>query len=194
MARAGRKRKTNVVRDASGKSRGERFDPSLIFNQPHRRDCPQPWDDKAGYPLGRLLLNGLITDGQHRAGNEYAAVVYSYARTMGIPMGSPRACSMSEYISGREGGYEWEGDKLEIDPEEAAKRIVFVKDRYNNCHETLTELGRLHNRGHKILHVMRDVCIQESQERGLWADPDKLGDLRLGLNAVQKVLLEQRRI
>lgn len=164
----------------------------MIFNQPHRRDCPQPWDDKAGYPLGRLLLNGLITDGQHRAGNEYAAVVYSYARTMGIPMGSPRSGSMSECISA--GFYAWEGDRVEINEDEAKKRVQAVKDRYNNCHETLTELGRLHNRGHKILHVMRDVCIQENQERGLWADPDKLGDLRLGLNAVHRVLLEKARV
>lgn len=190
MARAGRKRKVNVVRDSSGKSRGEKFDPSLIYIQPHRRDCAQPWDDKAGYPLGRLSLNGLITDGQFRAGNEYASVVYSYARTMGIPMGSPRSGSMSECISA--GFYAWEGDRIEIDPKEAAKRIAKVKDRYNDCHDTLAELGRLHNRGHKILHVMREICIQENQESKLWADPDKLGDLRLGLNAVQRVLEKAR--
>jgi hypothetical protein len=132
----------------------------------------------------------LITDGQLRAGNEYASVVYAYARTMGIPMGSPRSGSMSECIA--TGFYSWEGETIEPDPEEAAKRVHRVKERYNDCHETLAELGRFHGRGRHILIIMREICIAEAEEKALWHDQAKLGDLRLGLNAVHKVLLDRR--
>jgi hypothetical protein len=192
MARAGRKRKINVIRDESGKSRGEIFNPSAIYAQPHRRDLKHPDATEAGYPLGRLRLNRLIDASQLRAGNEYAAVVYAYARTMGIPLGSPRSSSMNECISS--GFYAWEGDRINIDQEEAYKRIRKVKDRYDACHKTLAELSKMHGRGNKIFSALREVCIQEAEEKGLWSDPDKIGDLRLGLNAIHKTLFDQRRI
>jgi hypothetical protein len=190
MARPGRKRKTTVIRDSKGKSRGEVFDPSVIERQPHRRGSAQPWSEDAGFPLGRLRINGMLTEAQMRAGNEYAAVVYAYARTMGIPMGSPRSGSMSECVS--TGFYSWEGDRHEVDPEEAAKRVQRIRERYNDCHDTLADLGRQHGRGRNILIVMREVCVQECEEKALWRDEAKIGDLRLGLNAVHRVLLERR--
>lgn len=190
MARAGRRKKLNVIRDASGKSRGEIFDPSAIFGQPHRRDTADPSSEYAAYPLGRLWLNKQITPDQLRAGNEFASVSRSYGRVMGIPMGSPRSGSMSECVS--TGFYTWEGDTQEIDPVEAAKRVQRVKDKYNDIVCTLTELGRSHNRGHKILIVMREICITEQDERAVWRDYAMLGDLRLGLNAAHRVLVERR--
>ncbi|MFA7280830.1 MAG: hypothetical protein WC100_12105 [Sterolibacterium sp.] len=191
MARAGRKRKTNVIRDESGKSRGEIFDPSAIYQQPHRRDLAEPGRTEAGYPLGRLRLNGQITPAQLRAGNAYAHSVYAYARTMGIPMGSPRSGSMSECVS--TGFYAWEGDHVEIDHDEARKRVQRVKEQYTQTHEALWELGRHHNRGNKILVVLREICVAEQDERDLWADSQKLGDLRLGLNAVEKILANRNK-
>lgn len=189
-AKPGRKRKQNVVRDSSGKSRGEIFDPSVIFGQPHRRDCADPSSEYAAYPLGRLWLNKQITADQLRAGNEFASVARAFGRVMGIPVGSPRSGSMSECVS--TGFYSWEGDTQEIDPVEAAKRVQRVKDKYNDIVCVLTELGRSHNRGLHILSVMRDVCITEQDERQFWRDNAKLGDLRLGLNAAHRVLVERR--
>ncbi len=190
MAMAGRKRKQNVNRDSKGKSRGEIFDPSAIFGQPHRRDTKDPSSEYAAYPLGRLWLNKQITEDQLRAGNEFASVARSYARQMGIPIGSPRSGSMSECVS--TGFYAWEGDRHEIDPDEAAKRVQRVKENYNNVVCSLAEIGRTHNRGNGILHVMRDICIAEQDERQVWRDYAMLGDLRLGLNAAYRVLLERR--
>lgn len=190
MARAGRKPKQNVVRDSKGKSRGEIFDPSAIFGQPHRRDTKDPSSEYAAYPLGRLWLNKQITEAQLRAGNEFAYVAHAYARLNGIPMGSPRSGSMSECIS--TGFYSWDGDRKEFDQEEADKRSARINGRYDDAVCTLTELGRSHNRGTRILMVMREVCITEQDERQIWRDDVMLGDLRLGLNAVHRVLLERR--
>lgn len=191
FSKAGRKRKSNVTRDASGKSRGEIFDPSAIFKQPHRRDCNDPTSHNASFPLGRLHINGLLTEGQLRAGNEYAAVVHAYARAMGIPIGSPRSGSMSECIS--TGFYSWEGDRHDPDPEEAAKRLIRIKERYNECHTVLSQLGRLHGNDRKILLIMKAICIEEREEKELWHNAEKIGDLRLGLNAVQKILIDRSR-
>lgn len=190
MARAGRKRKINVVRDSSGKSRGEIFDPSVIFAQPHRRGVSDPSSEYAAYPLGRLWLNRLITEAQLVAGNEFAAVARSYGRMMGIPVGSPRSGSMSECVS--TGFYAWEGEQSEPDPDEAAKRIATIRGRYNDIHDKLGQLGREHGRGHGILRVMREICIQEQDERQVWRDYALMGDLRLGLNAAHRVLVERR--
>lgn len=191
MARAGRKRKVNVIRDSSGKSRGEIFDPSAIYAQPHRRECKDPTSEYASYPLGRLWLNKQITEGQLKAGNEFASVAASYGRVMGIPVGSPRSGSMSERVA--TGFFAWEGDRHETDPDEAAKRIERIKSAYDDTVCALAELGRSHNRGNRILKVMRDVCISEQDERQVWRDYAMLGDLRLGLNAAHRVLVERRR-
>lgn len=198
MARAGRKRKANVIRDSGGKSRGEVFDPSFVFKQPHRRDFLSVIEgrkldhtepklvNQAGYPLGRLRIALAITGDQLRAGNEFAALVRSYGRRMGIQIGSPKSGSMSERIS--TGFSPFEAD---INPDHQQSDQE-VQDLYDLCYTTLAELGRTLNRGHGILHVMREICITENDERQVWRDEVKLGDLRLGLNAVHRVLLERR--
>jgi hypothetical protein len=198
MARAGRKKKTTVLRDSSGKSRGEIFDPSFHHNQPHRKafmtviegrklDHTEPkLVNQAGYPLGRLRIALAITGDQLRAGNGYASLVRSYGRRMGIQIGSPKSGSMSERIS--TGFSPFEAD-INPDHQQSDQEI---QDLYDDCHCALVKLGREHNRGNRILIVMREICITEQDEHHVWRDDAKLGDLRLGLNAVHRVLLERR--
>lgn len=195
--RTGRRRNPNAIRDESGKSRGERFDPEPFLNQPHRKPfAGKKYDDDGrdiaatdavGYPLARLHANGLLTTDQLNAGNHYALAVCNYAKTMGIPMGSPRSGALLSMQGG--GFYRWEGEDGSIDPDESRKRLDRVKTQYNECHDALYELGRIHHRGRKILLVMREICVAEVEEKTIWADQQKLGDLRLGLNAVHKILL-----
>ena len=197
MARAGRKRKTNVVRDASGKSRGEKFDPDFIYNQPHRRATAQPWSAQAGSPLGRLKLNGTISEAQLRAGEAYARLVHAYARTMGLKIGSPRSGAVPELVSS--GFYAWESDRElqtvgegDDSAEDAVnreqKRIRELKARYDDCHAALLDVSRTHRRGLRILSVLRDICIFERNEHTLTRDEEKKGDLRLGLNTVERAM------
>ena len=187
-----RPRKTNVHRDASGKSRGEVFDPSAIYAQPHRRDCADPGSPDAGSPLGRLRMSRLISDEQYHAGSEWGLAVLAYCRVMGIRSGSPSGGSLASCQSGS-GFYSWEGDRVEIDEDEAAKRVQRVKGRYNACFDAVTDVSRTLSRGNKIHRVLKDVCILEMDERALWASSEMLGDLRVGLNTVGKVLRDDRR-
>ena len=193
----GRPKKDNVKRDDSGKSRGEVFDPSVIFNQPHRRVTtlalvaddkdPVQYMNEAGHPLGRLRTAGLITKTQSRAGSAFAAVMRSYARQQGIRIGSPKTGGMSEFIA--TGFYQWETESpdREDDPEEAARRRERVSSTYDRLHVAMGDFG--YQQARRVMMILKDVCILECDGS---LNDDTLGDLRLGLNAVHRVLLERR--
>lgn len=196
MARAGRRKKLNVIRDASGKSRGEPFDPNFHFQQPHRKPFLAVIEERkldpshprimnqAGYPLGRLRIALAISGDQLAGGNAYAALVHAYGRRMGVKIGSPKSGSMNERIS--TGFSPFEAD---INPSHQ-KTDQDIQDLYDTLHCDLVALGRAHNRGHKILNVMRDVCISEQDERQFWRDDAAMGDLRLGLNLAHRNLIK----
>ncbi len=103
--RTGRKRKTNVVRDSKGKSRGEILDLSVVFNQPHRRGQRNPKSELLGYPLGRLRHEGLIDEAQLQAGNAWASMVRAYSRMIGLRIGSPKSGSLTDAVA--TGFYVW---------------------------------------------------------------------------------------
>jgi len=200
--RGGRKRNPNAIRDESGKSRGERFDPTPFMMQPHRRAFIGIKDDQdrdiaatelVGFPLARLYSNRLISRDQFEAGEHYARLVHSYASIMGIPVGSPRSGALLSMQGG--GFYRWEGEDGAGDNEEAQKRVQRIRSDYNDCHDTLYTLGVEHKSGRKILIVMREICVAELDEREMWGKSGeaKLGDLRLGLNAVHKILVGHKK-
>ncbi|PDT00089.1 hypothetical protein CO666_32465 [Rhizobium chutanense] len=56
----------------------------------------------AGYTLGRIFLDGLISAEQRQAGDDYAEVMARYHKTTGIPAPSPRAQSLFA-VKGHEG-------------------------------------------------------------------------------------------
>jgi hypothetical protein len=188
MARAqlkrkpGRPRKTNVLRDKQGKSRGEIVDFSVILNQPHRRGFgDRSKSELLGYPLGRLRLTGQISEIQLRTGNEWAMMVRSYAGMMGMPMGSPK--SGSALGDSGKPGYAFALDAARDDAGEYEKRCVTLKTRYDGCFERLNEVGLVLGRRHAILVSCRRVCIEER-----YPNDSELGDLRVGLNALAKEL------
>lgn len=179
--RAGRPRKTNVIRDARGKSRGEIVDFSVVLNQPHRRHVAEKHrkSELLGYALGRLRFIDSISEDQLRAGNEWGQLVRSYAATIGLPHGSPRSGSLLS-DSGKP-AYSFSRDEATHDAESQQKRSVSLKSRYDDCFETLAELGRSVG-SRNILPIMRQVCIEDRDPRDR-----EVGDLRLGLNAMAKI-------
>lgn len=181
--RRGRPRKTNVIRDGAGKSRGEIVDFSVVLNQPHRRHVSGDArkSELLGYPLGRLRFQGRITETQLRAGNEWAELVRSYAATFGLPYGSPRSGSMLS-DSGKP-AYAFSQDEATHDAENDERRRASLRTRYNDCFEIMQEVGRSIGEGRAVLIIMRRICLEEVQP--LEAD---LGNLRVGLNSVAKVL------
>lgn len=183
MAR-GRPRKKNVIRDASGKSRGEIVDFSVVTSQPHRRGTKDPRSQLLGYPLGRLHVENRISEDQLKAGDAWAMAVVAYANQQGIALHSVRSGSLGERISS--GFYQWGADdipRIHESDQDRRKREQRVKGRYDACFEALTELGRVHGRSNKIAKAMRLVCIEER-----YPNDEQVGDLRLGLNAIHRIL------
>lgn len=180
--RAGRPRKTNVVRDASGKSRGEIVDFSVVLNQPHRRGVSKEHrkSELLGYALGRLRFIGEISEDQLRAGNEWAELVRSYAATIGLPHGSPQSGSLLS-DSGKP-AYSFSRDEATHDADSEQKRSASLKSRYDECYETMIQIGHTLSVGRKVLIVTRQVCIQDQDPQ-----PWEVGDLRLGLNAMARI-------
>lgn len=183
--RTGRKRKTNVVRDASGKSRGEILDLSVVYNQPHRRGQRNPESELLGYPLGRLRHEGLIDEAQLQAGNAWASMVRAYSRMIGLRIGSPKSGSLTEAVA--TGFYVWEGDGpengQEVDAEEQERRRKRLRGKYDLCHDRLHEAGRTLGPGAALLKALRKVAIEER-----YPEDAELGNLRLALNTVGRVL------
>lgn len=180
--RAGRPRKTNVIRDASGKSRGEIVDFSVVLNQPHRRDVSgkNAKSELLGYALGRLRFYDKISEDQLRAGNEWALLVRDFAADQGLPVGSPRSGSLLTDSHGP--AYAFSRDEATHAAGRSQNRSVSLCARYSECFETMAQLGRTLGVGRKILIAMREVCIQDR-------DPQEwqIGDLRSGLNAMARI-------
>lgn len=183
--RTGRKRKTNVVRDAKGKSRGEILDLSVIYNQPHRRGQRNPKSELLGYPLGRLRHEGLIDEAQLQAGNAWASMVRAYSRMIGLRIGSPKSGSLTDAVA--TGFYVWEGDGPEVEPEEQERRRKRLRGKYDLCHDRLHEVGRTLGPGigqsAALLKALRKVAIEER-----YPEDAELGNLRVALNTVGRVL------
>lgn len=56
----------------------------------------------AGYTLGRMFLDGRITEDQRKAGDEYAEIISRYHKLTGIPFPSARAQSLFS-VKGHDG-------------------------------------------------------------------------------------------
>jgi hypothetical protein len=110
--KAGRPRKQNVERYASGdikRSETQREVMSVAIEARRRIDG---WSEKvaddtvkspfAGYTLGRIFLDGRITEDQRKAGDEYAEIISRYHRLTGIPFPSARAQSLFS-VKGHDG-------------------------------------------------------------------------------------------
>lgn len=109
---AGRPRKDGLERYPSGdikRSETQREAMSVAIEARRRVDG---WGDKvsdetvrgqlAGYTLGRMRLDGSITEEQLKAGDEYAEIMARYYRLVGYPFPSARAQSLFS-IKGHDG-------------------------------------------------------------------------------------------
>lgn len=104
---AGRPRKENVERFPGGKIKPfetEKENKSVVIEARKRMhganmNVESPF---AGYTLGRIFLDGKITEEQRQAGDEYAEAIARYHRLVGIPFPSARAQSLFS-IKGHDG-------------------------------------------------------------------------------------------
>jgi len=109
---AGRPRKQNVERYPSGDIKRSETQKEVMSVAIDARRRVDGWGDKvsddtvksqfAGYTLGRIFLDGRITEEQRKAGDEYAEIHARYRRLVGLPAPSARAQSLFS-IKGHEG-------------------------------------------------------------------------------------------
>lgn len=104
---AGRPRKENVERFPGGKIKPfetEKENMSVVIDARKRMHGANMNVESplAGYTLGRIFLDGKITEEQRQAGDEYAEIIARYHRLVGIPFPSPRAQSLFS-IKGHDG-------------------------------------------------------------------------------------------
>lgn len=109
---AGRPRKENVERYPSGKIKPSETEKETqaVAIQARKRihgfsdSTPDKTvaDQRAGYTLGLMWIDGKISEEQLEAGNEYALAIARYHRLVGIPFPSARAQSLFS-IKGHDG-------------------------------------------------------------------------------------------
>lgn len=159
----GRKRKTGN-REPNGRVQRDRgIDPKAIAQlQPHRRLVPAgvAHDPKAECVMGRLCLNGWISETQYQAGVKYRTLVMNYRRVIGAPRSTE--ASMSGVIVGPWAG----GGEM---PED---RQIEIRNAYMRAFEALQE--------HPDNRCARDVSHCVIQDRTNFT----LAVVKSGLNAL----------
>lgn len=147
ITRRGRKRKSGS-RKPSGDIRLASESPTVIaMRMPHRRGVRPDarHDQKAESPLGRLNLNGFITDEQLMAGERYALGTSRMLKLIAAPVSSPP--SIAGFGEPKTGGGE-------IDDETAER----WKLQYHRAFEAANGAGHLAMVALRVVAVQGDEC------------------------------------
>lgn len=186
--KTGRKRKTNVRRDRSGKSRGEAHivHPETVFVRERELeslgiDKKHALDQLAGFTLGLLRLRGRdsenkdpggISQEQYEAGQSWARIVHRYMAINGMK-GGIRTPSFLMVAGG-----------MDTAPDPDERDILRVRRQFVDCYDALAHAAQSH--GHRVQLVTWSVCIENIAVRFL--TPACYGYLRVGLNALGKAV------
>jgi hypothetical protein len=175
---AGRPRKENVDRYPSGdikRSETQREAMSVAIEARRRIDG---WGDKvsddtvkspyAGYTLGRMFLDGRITEEQRKAGDEYAEIMARYYRLVGYPFPSARAQSIFS-VKGHDG--------------EVTESITERARRASNSMMEVTGILLRCEDGPQVKQLIHNLAVMDFEHlRGV--GPQQLLWIRRGLTAL----------
>ncbi|ARM11359.1 MULTISPECIES: hypothetical protein [Rhizobium] len=177
---AGRPRKTNVERFPCGKIKPfetEKENISVALAARRRiHGFTRTVDDEtvrspyAGYTLGRMFLDGAITDEQRQAGDDYAQAMARYHKTTGIPAPSPRAQSLFA-VKGHEGEVT---ESLAERARKASNRMMALQAILLACED-----------GPQVRSTVYNVAVMD-YEHLRHMPPQQLLWLRRGLIALRK--------
>jgi hypothetical protein len=176
---AGRPRKEGVERYPSGdikRSETQREAMSVAIEARRRIDG---WGEKtpddvvrgqlAGYTLGRIFLDGKITEEQRKAGDEYGEIIARYHGATGIPFPSARAQSLFS-VKGHEG-----------------EQSETVTDRARKASNAMMEVTRVLlscDDGPQVRAVVHNLVVLDYEHlRGM--GPQQILWLRRGLSALK---------
>lgn len=176
---AGRKRHKGVARFPCGKSRGEPEHAIKAVAWAYRaREVGEARknDPLAGFTLGLLRLRGPqdpggISEAQFEAGWQYACIATRHASIMGYSIGSPKSP-----------GFEMVAGGISVKEEPKEEVILRVRRQFTECYDALT------GEGTRVAAVTYDVCVDRMSFVALQSDEAALGNLKVGLNALGRVL------
>ena len=153
----GRKRKIGR-REPNGRvQRVKAIDPKAVAKrQPHRRGVPAALahDPKAECMMGRLCLNGLISETQYEAGVKYRTAVLRYRSAIEAPRASET--SMAGVIAGPSGG----GTPI------SERRQIEIRNDYMRAFEAIEEAGAARDVAHCAVFDRPPFALDKVQ-RGL---------------------------
>ena len=186
-----RPRKSDVVRDAAGRSRGEPPDlvRAVALAQRARHVGAEHADNPlASHALGRLRLRFQshgpqdpcsISAEQYEAGERYATITTQHAGIMGYAIGVPQSAALEVAASGAACREEPDDDQVQR-----------VRKLFTDCHRMLIDAGRAIAQGVKVALVTYDICLDRRAMETLTAQD--LGNLKVGLNALARLFRGQR--
>jgi len=153
----GRKRKKGP-REPNGRvQRVKTIDPKAVAKrQPHRRGVPAALahDPKAECIMGRLCLNGFLSEMQYQAGVKYRTVVMRYRLAIEAPRAS--AASMAGALAGPSGG----GSAI------SERRQVEIRNAYMRAFEAIERGGAARDVAHCAVFDRPPFALDKVQ-RGL---------------------------
>lgn len=136
----GRKRKIGIKRQPNGQpSREKNMEANALAQlMPHRRLVPREvaHDQKAECIMGRLRLNGWLTEAQYQAGVNYREAVGRYRAVIDAPRGE---ISMAGVIVGP-----WGGSSM------TEERAIEIRNEYMRAFEALAQTGMERHVAHLI--------------------------------------------
>jgi hypothetical protein len=144
------------------------------------RSARDALDPLAGSTLGLLLMRhrasphdpGSVDEQQYEAGQAWAKLAVRYAVLMGYTIGS----ETSWLVAALRG--------LSCKQEPAAAEVERVRKLWSDCNQALADVRKLY--GFPVRAITYAVCIENRRIEAL--SPDDYGNLRIGLNALGKVL------
>jgi len=153
----GRKRKKGP-REPNGRAqRTKTIDPKTVAKrQPHRRGVPAALahDPKAECIMGRLCLNGFLSETQYEAGVKYRIAVMRYRSAIEAPRAS--AASMAGVIAAPSGG----GAPI------SERRQIAIRNGYMRAFEAIEQAGAARDVAHCAVFDRPPFALDKVQ-RGL---------------------------
>jgi hypothetical protein len=153
----GRKRKKGL-REPNGRvQRLKAIDPKAVAkSQPHRRGVPAALahDPKAECMMGRLCLNGFISETQYEAGVKYRTAVMRYRSAIEAPRANE--ASMTGVLAGPSGG----GAPI------SERKQIEVRNSYMRAFEAIEQAGAARDVAHCAVFDRPPFALDKVQ-RGL---------------------------
>ncbi len=130
-------------------------------------------DPRRGYVLGRIFMDGKITEAQHDAGLRYGEDMARYYGLTGVRFPSARAQNL----------FAVRGEDGEVS-ETRAKMAKDARQRMTSLRAALLDTGDI-NTARKVLHTVNSICVEDIDQARGWPE-HMIALLRNGLNKLTK--------